>query len=196
MTKILTEFNLIHLNDWSLLYNTAENNDKLWKVKAHIVIMPVRLPDGLPEDDKIDDFRLLSNGQLVNLKERLPQVSLRFWSENGMSFFFRPGHFYDSLFYLEIMIFKNYFNFWGQIGNLTDFCRNSGKSESNFFLLSQYDHSYFQHVGQLKTNPARKIKLCDGCYDPNCISNGICGMQMKFGHNLTHWKKYWQFEGT
>ena len=87
MTKILTEFNLIHLNDWSLLYNTAENNDKLWKVKAHIVIMPVRLPDGLPEDDKIDEFRLLSNGQLVNLKERLPQVSLRFWSENEMSFF-------------------------------------------------------------------------------------------------------------
>ena len=61
-----------------MLYNTAENNDKLWKVKAHIVIMPVRLPDGLPEDDKIDDFRLLSNGQLVNLKERLPEVSFDF----------------------------------------------------------------------------------------------------------------------
>ena len=62
--------------------------------------------------------------------------------------------------------------------------------------LSQYEYSYSQHVGQLKTNPARKLKLCDGCYDPNCISNGICGMQMKFGNNLTHWKKYWQFEGT
>ena len=69
-----------------MLYNTAENNDKLWKVKAHIVIMPVRLPDGLPEDDKIDDFRLLSNGQLVNLKERLPEVSLRFWSEIELAF--------------------------------------------------------------------------------------------------------------
>ena len=57
------------------MYNTAENNDKLWKVKAHIVIMPVRLPDGLPDDEKIDDFRLLSNGQLVNMRERLPKVN-------------------------------------------------------------------------------------------------------------------------
>ena len=72
--SILSELNLIHLNDWCLQYNTAEINDLLWKVKTYVTVNPVRLPDGLPTADTIGDFRLLSNGELVNVKNRLPEV--------------------------------------------------------------------------------------------------------------------------
>jgi len=120
--SILSELNLIHLNDWCLQYNTAEMNDLLWKVKSYVTVNPVRLPDGLPTADTIGDFRLLSNGELVNVKSRLPE-----------------------------------------------------------------------HVAQFETSPATHVDLCEGCTDANCVSNGVCGKAMKFGHNLTQWKSNWAF---
>ena len=68
---ILSELNLIHLNDWSLQYNSAKINKKLWKIKPYVIIQPIRLPDGLPTDETTENFRLFSNGELVNLKDRV-----------------------------------------------------------------------------------------------------------------------------
>ena len=55
--SVLCELNLIHFNDWSLQYNTDKVNDLLWSVKSFVTITPVRLPDGLPTPENMEDFR-------------------------------------------------------------------------------------------------------------------------------------------
>ena len=48
-------------------------NDKLWLIKPYIIVNPVRLPDGLPSSSEdIDNFKLLSNGELIDLRKRTP----------------------------------------------------------------------------------------------------------------------------
>ena len=34
---------------------------------------PVRIPDGLPSIDEIDNFRLLSSGELIDLRKQTPE---------------------------------------------------------------------------------------------------------------------------
>lgn len=71
--------NLINLNDISLQFNSAEVNDMLWEVKSYVSIMPLRMPDGLPVTEKeLDNFRLLSTGELINSSDRLPKDWMRF----------------------------------------------------------------------------------------------------------------------
>ncbi len=71
--------NLINLNDISLQFNSAEVNDMLWEVKSYVSIMPLRMPDGLPVTEKeLDNFRLLSTGELINTSDRLPKDWMRF----------------------------------------------------------------------------------------------------------------------
>ena len=70
---IMREMNLFRLNDWSIQFNTAEVNEKLWLIKPYIVVAPIRLPDGLPDEDNIEDFRLMANGKLIDTKKRMPK---------------------------------------------------------------------------------------------------------------------------
>ena len=72
--SILHEMNLLNINDISVQFNTAEVNDLLWEVKSYVSIMPLRMPDGLPETEiDLENFRLLSTGELVNSALRLPK---------------------------------------------------------------------------------------------------------------------------
>jgi len=72
--SILNEMNLININDISLQFNLAEVNDLLWQIKSYVTIMPLRMPDGLPEtEEELENFRLLSTGELINSSERLPK---------------------------------------------------------------------------------------------------------------------------
>ena len=70
---ILSEMNLFRLNDWRVMYNSAEVNADLWKVKAYVSIQPIRLPDGLPTKENMQNFRLLSNGKLIDKTKRYPK---------------------------------------------------------------------------------------------------------------------------
>ena len=81
VNNLLREMNLFRLNDWRIMYNSAEVNADLWKVKAYVSIQPVRLPDGLPTKENMKNFRLLSNGKVIDTKKRYPkhmQVSLSY----------------------------------------------------------------------------------------------------------------------
>ena len=76
----MKELGLNRLNDWSIQFNSAAVNEQLWLIKPYISLQPIRLPDGLPEgDEKMADFKLLSNGKLIDTSKRTPkhvQVSL------------------------------------------------------------------------------------------------------------------------
>lgn len=71
--------NLININDISVQFNSAEVNDMLWQVKSYVTIMPLRMPDGLPEtEEELENFRLLSTGELINSSDRLPKDWIHF----------------------------------------------------------------------------------------------------------------------
>merc|ERR1712227_1029266 len=55
------------------MYNSAEVNADLWKVKAYVSIQPIRLPDGLPTQENMKNFRLLSNGKVIDKTKRYPK---------------------------------------------------------------------------------------------------------------------------
>jgi len=74
VNRIMKELGLNRLNDWSIQFNTAEVNEQLWLIKPYISLQPIRLPDGLPEgDEKMADFKLLSNGKLIDTSKRTPK---------------------------------------------------------------------------------------------------------------------------
>ena len=50
-----------------------EINEDLWQVKPYVIITPIRIPDGLPNEDEIENFKLLSNGELIDTRKRTPQ---------------------------------------------------------------------------------------------------------------------------
>ncbi|OQV22227.1 hypothetical protein BV898_03729 [Hypsibius exemplaris] len=52
----------------TILKNTPEINYKLWLVKQMIRIVPLTLPDGIPDEDRFRGFLLKRNGQLVQSK--------------------------------------------------------------------------------------------------------------------------------
>ena len=73
VNKIMKQMGLNRLNDWSIQYNSAEVNEQLWLVKPYISIQPIRIPDGLPTEENMADFKLLSNGKLIDTKKRTPK---------------------------------------------------------------------------------------------------------------------------
>ena len=107
---ILNKMGLFRLNDWSIQYNTKgkdirslrngqirnkyrrgrqrvnfilikETNEDLWQIKPYVIITPIRLPDGLPNEDEIENYKLLSNGELIDTRKRTPDhIKVRpFW---------------------------------------------------------------------------------------------------------------------
>ena len=50
-----------------------EINEDLWQGKTYVIITPIRIPDGLPNEDEIENFKLLSNGELIDTRKRTPQ---------------------------------------------------------------------------------------------------------------------------
>ena len=51
---------------------TKETNEDLWQIKPYVIITPIRLPDGLPNEDEIENYKLLSNGELIDTRKRTP----------------------------------------------------------------------------------------------------------------------------
>ena len=49
-----------------------EINEDLWQIKPYVIITPIRLPDGLPNEDEIENYKLLSNGELIDTRKRTP----------------------------------------------------------------------------------------------------------------------------
>ena len=49
-----------------------ETNEELWQIKPYVIITPIRLPDGLPNEDEIENYKLLSNGELIDTTKRTP----------------------------------------------------------------------------------------------------------------------------
>ena len=50
----------------------TEINQDLWQIKPYVIITPIRLPDGLPNEDEIENYKLLSNGELIDTTKRTP----------------------------------------------------------------------------------------------------------------------------
>ena len=73
VNTIMKKMGLNRLNDWSIQYNSAEVNEQLWFVKPYISIQPIRIPDGLPTEESMANFKLLSNGKLIDTKKRTPK---------------------------------------------------------------------------------------------------------------------------
>lgn len=69
---ILKNMGLYRLNDWSIQYNSQDVNNDLWQIKPYVIITPIRLPDGLPNENEIENFKLLSNGELIHTTKRTP----------------------------------------------------------------------------------------------------------------------------
>ena len=60
---------------WRLRVNfirIKEINEDLWQIKPYVIITPIRLPDGLPNEDEIENYKLLSNGELIDTRKRTP----------------------------------------------------------------------------------------------------------------------------
>ena len=60
---------------WRLRVNfirKKEINEDLWQIKPYVIITPIRLPDGLPNEDEIENYKLLSNGELIDTRKRTP----------------------------------------------------------------------------------------------------------------------------
>ena len=60
---------------WRLRVNfirIKEINGDLWQIKPYVIITPIRLPDGLPNEDEIENYKLLSNGELIDTRKRTP----------------------------------------------------------------------------------------------------------------------------
>ena len=47
-------------------------NEDLWQIKPYVIITPIRLPDGLPNEEEIENYKLLSNGELIDTRKRTP----------------------------------------------------------------------------------------------------------------------------
>ncbi|XP_050293393.1 39S ribosomal protein L30, mitochondrial [Anthonomus grandis grandis] len=63
--KILTEFKLDG-NDYAIIKNIPENNQRLWKVKHAVQIVPITFPDGFPKET--DRTVLTEYGELKIIK--------------------------------------------------------------------------------------------------------------------------------
>jgi len=71
--KILNKMGLYRMNDWSIQYNSKDVNNDLWQIKPYVIITPIRIPDGLPTETEIESFKLLSNGELIDTRKRIPE---------------------------------------------------------------------------------------------------------------------------
>ncbi|CAG9865553.1 unnamed protein product [Phyllotreta striolata] len=66
--KIMSEFHLDgKLNSYTIVKNIPENNQRLWRVKHLVKIVPITFPDGFPKEDDIT--YLQENGELKIIKK-------------------------------------------------------------------------------------------------------------------------------